>query len=63
MSPLLLSTIANNSLCASGTLNFAIVSSKSLQKATAGVGLRATCGPTAPSPSWKSDRSRAIVKS
>jgi hypothetical protein len=34
MSPLVLSTMANNSLCsASGTLNFAIVSSKSLQKA------------------------------
>ena len=34
MSPLVLSTIANNSLCsASGTLNFAMVSSKSLQKA------------------------------
>jgi len=34
MSPLVLSTMANNSLCsASGTLNFAIVSSKSLQNA------------------------------
>jgi len=34
MSPLVLSTMANNSLCsASGTLNFAIVSSRSLQKA------------------------------
>src|SRR5262249_38158544 len=34
ISPLVLSTMANNSLCsASGTLNFAIVSSKSLQKA------------------------------
>jgi DNA invertase Pin-like site-specific DNA recombinase len=34
MSPLVLSRIANNSLCsATGTLNFAIVSSKSLQKA------------------------------
>jgi hypothetical protein len=33
MSPLVLSTMANNSLCsAAGTLNFAIVSSKSLQK-------------------------------
>src|SRR5262249_46619654 len=35
MSPFALSTMANNSLCsASGTLNFAIVSSKSLQKAS-----------------------------
>ena len=35
MSPFVLSTMANNSLCsASGTLNFAIVSSKSLQKAS-----------------------------
>jgi hypothetical protein len=34
MSSLVLSTMANNSLCsASGTSNFAIVSSKSLQKA------------------------------
>jgi hypothetical protein len=34
MSPLVLCTMANNSLCsASGTLNFTIVSSKSLQKA------------------------------
>src|SRR5262249_53202395 len=35
MSPLVLSTMANNSLCsASGTLNFVIVSSKSLQNAS-----------------------------
>src|SRR5262249_6554071 len=34
ISPFVLSTMANNSFCsASGTLNFAIVSSKSLQKA------------------------------
>src|SRR5215468_6207757 len=54
ISPLVLSTMANNSLCsASGTLNFAIVSSKSLQKAIHSLSvilrcfvLGATCGPT-----------------
>src|SRR5262249_53363226 len=44
MSPFVLSTMANNSLCsASGTLNFAIVSSKSLQKASHSVSVILRC--------------------